>query len=626
MNKFVKIFFLNAIIVITAIGFQSLEAQHGTEPVGLYLTWQHDPTTTMTIDWHTLPTDEAKKALVYKEVGTNNWRQVLSSQHAFPYSDRTIHRVELTGLNPGTKYRFKVGEFEREYKFRTMPVKLDKPLRFGAGGDTRHTYEWMLKTNRVAMEHDLDFVIWGGDLAYADGDPALIYRWYDWFKANMKGLISENGRVVPIIVALGNHEQFYESRLRNGTYPHGESMPEEEIAAYMEEFELYDRKVTFFYDLFAFPGKPAYNILDFGNYMSLIVLDTNHDVPVPGEQTDWLEEVLEERNDRPHLFPVYHVPAFPSHRPYDNRVAVLIREHWVPLFENNGVRVAFENHDHRYKRTPPIKNEKIDDTGIVYLGDGAWGVDVHSVGDNSNEWFIEKFSRERHAIIVTLQGSHQHYLVVNEDGIVIDEYPRTTVNRNDINKLTQQELDDGWKLLFDGKSLEGWKAAEDPSSFWVEDGRIVVDGPRGHLFYEGPIANGGDFLNFEFKADVYTYPQANSGIFFHTNYQNEGWPQDGYEAQINATHRDPRKTGSLYAVQDVMDEAPHEDHEWFEYHIIVDNKDITFKINNETVNEFSEPEDREGTIRLSRGTIALQAHDPDSRIYFRNLKIRLLPG
>lgn len=182
----------------------------------------------------------------------------------------------------------------------------------------------------------------------------------------------------------------------------------------------------------------------------------------------------------------------------------------------------------------------------------------------------------------------------------------------------------GWISLWDGISLDGWRASENTGSFQVEDDRIVVDGPRSHLFYEGPVV-GGDFINFEFKTDVYTYPDANSGVFFHTRFQDYGWPQHGYEAQVNATHHDRRKTGSLYAVEDVLDDAPHEDHEWFHYYIKVHGKDILFKVADEVVMEFTEPDDREGTIRLNRGTIALQAHDPDSRIYFRDLYIRLWP-
>lgn len=191
---------------------------------------------------------------------------------------------------------------------------------------------------------------------------------------------------------------------------------------------------------------------------------------------------------------------------------------------------------------------------------------------------------------------------------------------------SEESMDDGsseWISIWDGESLDNWRASENPESFQIEDGKIVVDGPRAHLFYEGPVADA-DFDNFEFRADVYTYPQANSGIFFHTEYQDEGWPAKGYEAQVNATHSDPRKTGSLYAVNDVMNNAPHEDEEWFTYHIKVEGDQITFKVDGETVMEFTEPDEREGDIRLSSGTIALQAHDPNSRVYYRNIEVRPL--
>ncbi|MEX0904237.1 MAG: family 16 glycoside hydrolase [Balneolaceae bacterium] len=190
---------------------------------------------------------------------------------------------------------------------------------------------------------------------------------------------------------------------------------------------------------------------------------------------------------------------------------------------------------------------------------------------------------------------------------------------------SEETMNDGsseWISIWDGETFDGWNASENPGSFSIEDGKIVIDGPRGHLFYEGPVGDA-DFEDFEFRAEVYTYPGANSGIFFHTQYQEEGWPAHGYEAQVNATHSDPRKTGSLYAVNDVMDNAPHEDEEWFTYHIIVEGKDITFNVNGETVMNFTEPDDREGDISLGSGTIALQAHDPDSRIYYRNLELRL---
>lgn len=182
----------------------------------------------------------------------------------------------------------------------------------------------------------------------------------------------------------------------------------------------------------------------------------------------------------------------------------------------------------------------------------------------------------------------------------------------------------GWYTLFNGKNLEGWKAGKNNETFKVEDGCIVVNGNRSHLFYEGPVKNH-VFKNFEFKADVMTFPKANSGIYFHTQYQEDGWPDKGYECQVNATHSDAKKTGGLYARKDVMDTAPHKDNEWFNYHIIVKGKVVTIKINGKTTCEYTEPDDASGGRKLSSGTFALQGHDPESKVLYKNVKVKPLP-
>ena len=358
----------------------------------LFLTWQRDPTTTMTIDWHTYGENEPS-ALLYRKVGSSDWGQAAGAAHPFPFSQRTIHRVELTGLEPDTLYAFKTPGFERVFQFRTMPKSLsDRPVVFAAGGDTRHSQNMMEATNRRVMQHapDLDFIVWGGDLAYADGQPDRLYRWYEWFDAIMNTLITEEGRVVPIVVGIGNHE------VRQGYW--------EQHGGYRPTDEWRESIAPYFYRLFAFPGQPGYGVLDFGRYLSLILLDTDHSGPIVGEQTNWLKTTLEERDGMTHIFPVYHVAAFPSHREFNGTIETRIRTHWVPLFEQNNLRVAFENHDHTYKRTVPIReNVQVaeGEGGIVYLGDGAWGVDTRS-GNQRNQWWIQEFSSSHHAIIVTL--------------------------------------------------------------------------------------------------------------------------------------------------------------------------------------------------------------------------------
>ena len=185
--------------------------------------------------------------------------------------------------------------------------------------------------------------------------------------------------------------------------------------------------------------------------------------------------------------------------------------------------------------------------------------------------------------------------------------------------MNSSPASDGWIKLFDGKSLKGWKVGENASTFTVADGAIVVFGNRAHLFYDGPV-NDHNFKNFEFKAKVMTMPGANSGMYIHTKYQETGWPEVGYEIQVNNSHTDWRRTGSVYAIQDVK-EAPAKDNEWFTQHIIVQGKKITVKVDDKVINEYTEGENG----RLSSGTVALQGHDPKSKVYYKDIMIKPLP-
>jgi hypothetical protein len=192
----------------------------------------------------------------------------------------------------------------------------------------------------------------------------------------------------------------------------------------------------------------------------------------------------------------------------------------------------------------------------------------------------------------------------------------------------QEESSGGtWIRLFNGQTFNGWKASENPSTFKIQAGMIVVSGPRAHLFYEGPVENA-DFKNFEFKADIMTKPGANSGIFFHTEYQETDWPQKGYEVQVNNSHSDWKRTGGLYDVVDVR-ESPVKDDEWFTEHIIVRGKHIVIKVNGETTVDFTEPDDfKHATFpnrKISSGTFAIQGHDPNSTVYYKNIQVKPLP-
>ncbi len=187
--------------------------------------------------------------------------------------------------------------------------------------------------------------------------------------------------------------------------------------------------------------------------------------------------------------------------------------------------------------------------------------------------------------------------------------------------------DDGWIRLFDGKSLDGWKASENAEQWKVKDGMIVAAGPRSHLFYVGDDPeNPPKFKSFRFKADVMTTPGSNSGMYFHAKFQEGGWPRTGFEAQVNNSHTDPVRTGSIYHLVKNFD-PPAKDNEWFTQEIVVDADKKTIKtiVDGKTISEYTEPKGKTGELEvIDQGTFALQAHDPKSTTYYKNIQVKPL--
>ena len=188
------------------------------------------------------------------------------------------------------------------------------------------------------------------------------------------------------------------------------------------------------------------------------------------------------------------------------------------------------------------------------------------------------------------------------------------------------DTEEGFVQLFDGKSFDGWKINESPKSWSIVDGAFVAKGDRSHLFYVGDSK---PFVNFELRVDVMTEPSSNGGIYFHTKYQEAGWPKYGFEAQVNNSYvSDPQKTGSLYAVRKVLDKNV-EDNVWYTETIIVKDKNVKIKINDKVVVDYDEPADLKAgedfTRKIDEGTFALQAHDPGSRVHFKNIRVKRLP-
>jgi len=346
----------------------------------------------------------------YRTAGAEHW--VAHAVESTPFADtgNMIRRMRMAGLLPDTEYEFRLpvslGAIDDRlagtaFRFRTAPGVHDRPVSFVTGGDMFHRRDWLDAMNRRAGLEDPLFALLGGDLAYANGRDAN--RWYEWIDSWSENAIAPDGRLVPMILAIGNHET-------------GSGLSPEEAAA-----RNVHPHAKFFYSLFLLPdGKTNYAV-DFGDWMSVICLDSNETQPISA-QADWLAEALEARQDRMYRFVCYHKPTYGTGVKDD---IAGMREHWVPLFEKFGVTAVFENDHHMYKRTHPIRDGRVNElSGVPYLGDGAWGVEVRPIPDQSDRPHIAHAESVRHLIRVDLSEGMQSYTAMDADGKTIDAWVR----------------------------------------------------------------------------------------------------------------------------------------------------------------------------------------------------------
>jgi hypothetical protein len=185
------------------------------------------------------------------------------------------------------------------------------------------------------------------------------------------------------------------------------------------------KEAPFFYSVFdgLFP-ETGYASLDFGDYLSLIFLDTNHTSPIEGAQTDWLAKTLKDREECPTVFAFNHVPAYPSFRPFkyaagEEGTGAGNRKHWVPLFERYNVDAVFEHHDHTFKRTRPLLDGRVNDNGIVYLGDGSWG-QLRRPETPEQRPYLAVTDQAYHISVHRIEGRERFHVALSDVGRVVD--------------------------------------------------------------------------------------------------------------------------------------------------------------------------------------------------------------
>lgn len=398
-----------ASLFISLLFFSSLIALP-FDPDILYLTWQSHPESTMTIQWISDKSHHEDSV----ELSDGSTWHLEQGKHSYlsPEKSYLVHRVVLTHLQPNTQYAFRLDPEGKIYKFRTLPDTLNKPLQFVVGGDMYHDgLSYLMEMNRQAAATNPAFALLGGDLAYANGHQSIwqsigsffgmvdekVTPWLEFLRAWKSTMITADGNLIPIVTTLGNHDV-------------------------VGGFNQTPDSAKIYYKLFPVEG---YRVLDFGNYMSVVILDTQHTHPIIGAQSIWLANCLLTRHSVPHKFALYHVGAYPSVRNYNDDIHAAIRYAWVPAFETFGINAAFEHHDHSYKRTFPLRNGKVDPKGVVYIGDGGWGVKKARRPKKRN--YLAMSAASRNFIKVTISPDERFFEAINERGEVFDSYKQSQI-------------------------------------------------------------------------------------------------------------------------------------------------------------------------------------------------------
>jgi acid phosphatase type 7 len=367
------------------------------QPNTLLLTWQRDPTTTMTVQWVGVNGETADTKVYYAPAAAGPFQVQPTIPKPYPQTDFKVFRAELTGLRPGTDYWFRIGKRSPQYRFRTMPAKATDTIHFISGGDCG-VNPHAIANNVQAARQDPMFAVVGGDLGYDDGRSVEVSLAF--LRNYSKNMVGRDGRLIPLVACIGNHEV-------DGGYNKPRA------------------KAPFFYALFdgLYP-ETGFATLDFGDYLSLVLLDTNHTTAIEGAQADWLAKALKERAERPHVVVVNHVPAYPSFRKMEGKEGKAgtgegNRKHWVPLFEKYRVPVVLEHHDHTFKRTKRLLDGLAHENGVLYLGDGSWGK-LRTPKTPDKLAYLAASSRDYHLSLHRIQGEERFHLALDEYGRVMD--------------------------------------------------------------------------------------------------------------------------------------------------------------------------------------------------------------
>lgn len=371
-------------------------------PMYVYLTWQGSTSTTMTINFQT---KDSSASEVWYDVVSRVGEVDSYTKHASGTAHqidsledgRWIHWVELTGLKPGGTYYFVAGDVtvgvSQEKKFRTIPNNR-KPLHFVVGGDMG--FDPVVDTlMQFTAAQEPQFVMIGGDIAYADGKLENVNIWDLWLNRYQEHMVTPKGYLIPLVLAIGNHE----------------------VRGY---FDGTPELAPFYFGFFAQSGDQSWYTRTFGSYFKLFVMDTYQATSLDGPELAWIDSTMSATEEQyTSRFALYHVPMYPAIEDTSNPLVQFLWDNWLPIFDKNDLDVAFENHEHCFKRTKQLRANQVVEDGTLYLGNGAYGRGP-AMGVDTSRYYLEKASSTLQFWICDVSPNKYKFQSMNKYGDIFD--------------------------------------------------------------------------------------------------------------------------------------------------------------------------------------------------------------
>lgn len=359
----------------------------------VYLTWGSTDTSSQ-VTVNVLTVQKANSV----ELSIDNKKEVPSRYKDLKETPFHVHSFDLKNLKPNTLYTFQPvlnGKPTKEYKFKTLPND-NSPIEIVSGGDLSPHEDVIIVAKQALTKNTLALFV-GGDLAYEDGNPKRYELWMKLWDLLNQAMVSPDGRLIPMVVAIGNHET-------NKT-----------------KSEVMKDKAPFYHLFFDQNEATTYFARHFAKHTSLMVLDTGHVADHDKQQEKWLKNELQKDFKKNNLLALYHVPLYPSFRPYDDKKSVKGRKAWLALFDEYQLDVALENHDHSLKRSKLLKNDKVvPKNGTLYVGDGAWAVAPRPAAPD--RWYLQLAKVEKHLWRITASPKKLNFQAIDKKGNVLDSF------------------------------------------------------------------------------------------------------------------------------------------------------------------------------------------------------------